>query len=95
MSYKERASNFSTSVSKVLEFLLEEFNVGKQYRTLNTIRSAISMTHSEVDGVRIGQHEIVSRFMKGIFNSRPPMPRYTSTWNVDIILRYLSSLPEN
>ena len=85
----------SAPLSEILDFLLEEYNTGKQYRTLNTIRSAISMTHSEVDGVRVGQHEIVSRFMKGIFNSRPPLPRYTSTWDVDIVLKYLSLLPEN
>ena len=85
----------SAPLSEILEFLLEEFNSGKQYRTLNTARSAISMTHSEVDGVRVGQHEIVSHFMKGLFNSRPPLPRYTSTWDVDIVLKYLSALPED
>jgi len=53
------------------------------------------MTHSEIDGVRVGQHETVSRFMKGLFNCRPPLPRCTSTWDVDIVLKYLSSLPEN
>ena len=33
--------------------------------------------------------------MKGLFNSRPPLPRYTSTWDVDIVLKYLSALPED
>ena len=47
------------------------------------------MTHEEVDG------ELVSRFMKGIFNSNPPTPRYSATWDVDIVLKYFSSLPEN
>ena len=53
------------------------------------------MTHEEVDGVQVGQHELVSRFMKGIFNCNLPAPRYTSTWDVDIVLEYLSSLPDN
>ena len=53
------------------------------------------MTHEEVGGVQVGQHELVSRFMKGIFNCNPPAPRYTSTWDVDVVLKYLSSLPEN
>ena len=85
----------SAPLKDILEFLLSQFQAGKQYRTLNTIRSAISMTHEEVDGVRVGQHELVSRFMKGIFNSNPPTPRYSATWDVDIVLKYLSSLPEN
>lgn len=72
-----------------------QFEAGKQYRTINTIRSAISMTHAEVDGVRVGQHPLVSRFLKGVFNSRPPAPRYTCTWDVGVVLTYLENSPEN
>ncbi len=66
----------------------------KQYRTINTLRSAISMTHHEIDGTRIGQHPLVSRFLKGVFNS-PPAPRYSSTWDVDVVLNYIMNLPDN
>lgn len=72
-----------------------QFEAGKQYRTINTIRSAISMTHAEVDGVRVGQHPLVSRLLKGVFNSRPPAPRYTCTWDVGVVLTYLENSPEN
>ena len=58
----------SAPVRDVLEFLFEQFEMGKQYRTTNTLRSAISMTHDEVDGTRVGQHPLVSRFLKGVFN---------------------------
>ena len=40
--------------------------MGKQYRTINTLCLAISMTHNEVDGTWVGQHPLVSRF-KGSF----------------------------
>ena len=33
--------------------------------------------------------------MKGVSNSRPPCPRYTSTWDVDIVLEYIINLGEN
>ena len=46
----------------------------------NSYRWAISMTHGEIDGVVIGKHSLVSRVMKGIYNQRPPQPRYSSTW---------------
>ena len=86
---------FSAPLRHVLEFLYDQFELGKQYRTINSLRSAISMTHHEVDGVRVGQHPIVSRFLKGIFNSRPPAPRYSVTWDVDVVLQYLRGLPQN
>ena len=33
--------------------------------------------------------------MKGIANERPPMPRYTTTWDVAKVTTYLSTLGEN
>ena len=43
----------------------------------------------------MGQHPITIRFLRGIFNSRPPAPRYTTTWDVDRVLIYIHNLPEN
>ena len=75
---------------------MEQFDAGKQYRTINTVWSAISMTHSEVDRLQVGQkHLLVTRFLKGVFNSSPPAPCYSSTWDVNIVFSYLRSLPDN
>ena len=30
--------------------------------------------------------------MQGVFNSRPPCPKYSTTWNVDVVINYLHSL---
>ena len=67
----------------------------KQYRTINSYRSAISMTHAPVDGVVVGNHPLVSRLMKGVFNSRPPQPRYAVTWDVGLVLNHIMSLGRN
>ena len=53
------------------------------------------MTHNEIDGVRIGQHALVCRFLKGVYNCRPPRPKYSSTWEVDIVLDYTRTLQDN
>lgn len=54
------------------------FKQGLQHSSINTIRSAVSMTHNPVEGTPIGQHPSVSRLMRGIHNTHPPKPRYTS-----------------
>jgi len=51
--------------------------------------------HEKVDGHNVGQHPLISRLLKGIFHDRPPLPRYTSTWNVQTVLNYLEGLGEN
>ena len=37
-------------------------------------------------------HPLVKRFVAGVFNTRPPMPRYTQVWDIGIVISYLRSL---
>ena len=76
-------------MTDVINFLAELYEAGYSYRSLNSYRSAISSTHEKVDGQLVGQHPIVTRVLKGVFNSRPPKPRYTSTWKVSQVVTWL------
>jgi len=78
-------------VSEVLDFLLSLFDKGLQYRTLNVYRSAISTTHLPVEGLPLGSHALVKRFMKGVFELRPALPKYQYTWDVSRVLSLLKS----
>ena len=82
---------FSGPVKEVVNFLAQG---GYQYRSLNSYRSAISSVHETVDGYAVGQHPLVTRLMRGIFNDRPPVPRYSSTWNVQEVLTHIASWGE-
>ena len=72
----------STPISNILQFLDEQFDTGLQYRSVNTLRSAISTTHTNIDGMAVGRHPLVSRLLKGMFNVRPPLPHYSHSWDV-------------
>ena len=74
-----------------MEFLADQYDLGLQYRSINTLRSALSTTHPQVDEVNVGSHPLVQRLLKGIFNSRPPAPRYNGTWDVSTVAEYLRS----
>ena len=86
---------FLCSISHFVNFLAAQFERGLQHRSINTIRSAISVTHEQVDGSPIGQHPVVTRLMKGVYNSRPPEPRYSSSWRVSEVTKYLKQLGQN
>lgn len=43
----------------------------------------------------LGEHPAVVRLMKGIFNSNPPKPRYTTTWKVETVTTLLQSWGPN
>ena len=38
------------------------------------------------------KHPLVSRLRKGIFQEKPPRPKYTEIWDASIVLIYLESL---
>ena len=76
-------------------FLADLFRKGYEYRSLNAYRSAISSVHTEIEGCSVGQHPLISRILKGAFNSRPPKPRYETTWDVAQVLRWMENLGPN
>ena len=93
--YSRNIDPIHGGIQPFLDFLSEVFKEGLEYRSINVIRSAVSTTHAPLEGSPIGQHPLVSQLMKGIYNSRPPKPHYTCTWDVDIVVRYLKGLGSN
>ncbi|KAJ8041056.1 hypothetical protein HOLleu_11755 [Holothuria leucospilota] len=62
-------------------------NIG--YSALNTARAAISSLVSLTDGYTVGNHPLITRYFKGVFNLKP---RYNQTWDVRLVLNYLRKL---
>jgi len=61
---------------------------------LNTAQSALSCILKPVNGITFGAHPTVTRFLKGVFESRPTVSRYTETWDVGTVLRHLKTIPK-
>ena len=83
----------STSIGNIANFLTGIFGEGKSHSTLNTYRSAISMSHDKVDGASVGQHSALCRLLQGMYNARPPRPKHTTIWNVDQVIGHIRSRP--
>lgn len=73
-----------------VNFLSESFGKGFQYCFLNSYQSAISVVHGKVDGYSMGQHPLVSRLLRGVFNEWPPLPKYSSLEDWVHMYLYLS-----
>ena len=43
----------------------------------------------------VGKHHRVCSLLTGVFNSKPPRPRYTFIWDVEKVLTYLNGLKQN
>ena len=72
----------------MINFLGELYLGGLGYSAINSARSALS-TFITVEGMPAGQHELVKKFMRGVFNLRPALPKYTNIWDVDVVLKLM------
>lgn len=57
------------------------------YESINMARGTLSAIGIMVEGCRAGNHPLVNRFLRGVFNLRPSTPRYATTWDVKLVLQ--------
>ena len=72
-----------------LTFLYHEENIDRRYSAINTAQSALSSVLPCRNGQTFGKDQIVTDFMRGVFNLRPPKPRYADIWDPDRVLNFL------
>ena len=80
------------TVEQALEFFTLLYAQGLSYSAINTARSALSSYIILDDGTILGQRRLVSRSLKGNFQTKPPLRRYSETWDVSVVLHYLQGL---
>ena len=63
---------------------------GLSYSTVNTAKSMLSsILQLNINSLLpVGQLPTLKRFMKGIYELRPSLPRYTATWDLSSVLNY-------
>lgn len=77
---------FEASSSMIITFLVDQYNKGASYGTINSHRSALSL----LLGSNVGSDEQVKRLLKGIYRNKPTRPKYNSTWDPQIVLNHVS-----
>ena len=82
------------SLKDGLQFMSMKKSQGSKYGVLNNIRSALS-TITVVGEIPFGQHQIVCRFMKGIFQNEPPTPKYDIIWDPDLVISFFKNMGPN
>ena len=87
-----KSISFRTPIHEFLTYLTELYHQGNlQYSAMNTARSAVS-TVLVIDGQPAGQHPLTRRFMRGIFNQKPALPRYNAVWDLNDVITHLRTL---
>ncbi|CAC5426543.1 unnamed protein product [Mytilus coruscus] len=75
----------------VTEYLFGD-DVSKKVKDINDAQKMKGVTLASIGCTTVINSNLISRFMKGIFNARPPFPKYSITWDVGKVFRYLKTL---
>ena len=79
-------------VEDAINFLAALFEQGLSCSAICIARSALS-SFIDIKGCNsFGEHKLVKRLIKGVYELKPSFPKYTSTWDVDVVLAYLENL---
>ena len=89
---RREISNISATIGDEINFLAYLYSDECGYSWVNTARRALSAILPVRQNLTFGSHPLVIRFIKGVFERKPPLPRYKETWDVNIVLTYLSNL---
>lgn len=79
------------SLSSIMIFLTERFHKGDTYGSLNSHRSALSL----LLGNNLTLDDQIKRLLKGAYKLRPALPKYTNTWDPQIVLNYVANWMPN
>ena len=82
---KRSINSLQPNTVKIIEFLTEEFKRGLSHNSLVLARSALGHCLS----CDIIHRSTVSTFLKGVYNLRPPTPKYFAIWNVNTLLSHI------
>ena len=82
-------------VTDVLDFLSTMFEKGHAYSTISTAKCAIATMIHIPPYESLNKHPLINKYMTGIFNLRPPKPKLSFVWDVDILYRSFEQQGDN
>ena len=89
---KENAVDvFQPGVTQGVESLVSLFHSRLGYSAVNTDRSPLSSIIILSDGSKFAEPPLVCCCLKEIYELRPALPKYSSIWDVNILLNFLET----
>ena len=81
--YQRNINPLQSTLQDGINFLAELFATGVGYSCTNTARSVLSSLFVLRGSIQFGSHQLVTRFVKGVFEVQPALPRYKDIWDVN------------
>ena len=87
-----RNKNPRPIVNHILAFLTSLHKKGLKYSAFQTARSALNNFIQICGGTDFSSHFLIKKFMQGIFNLKPSLPKYDTVCDVQVVFKYIETL---
>ena len=84
---------FTATLKDCAHFLTHLFNSGLKYKTITGYRSMLSSVLAPIGRTPVGQHPVIIRLLRGVFNKRPPLKELIPEWDLPLVLGCLQEPP--
>ena len=84
---------FTATLKDCAHFLTHLFNSGLKYKTITGYRSMLSSVLAPIGRTPVGQHPVIIRLFRGVFNKRPPLKELIPEWDLPLVLGCLQEPP--
>ena len=85
-----KVSPVEPPVQVPLAFLISLVREEKSFNQICMERSALSSVINQQQNVSFGNIPIVKRYMKGIFENNPTLPKFQFTWNFPLLFNFFA-----
>jgi len=85
----------NVSIISVINFLSKLFEDKASYSVIKAAKAALTHKVSLPTLENLGDHPLLKKFMRGVFNLKPPKAKTGFIWDVKILFDYFENLPNN
>ena len=71
------------------------FDKGHAYSTINSTKCAIATIVHIPSYNSLNKHLLINKYMTGVFNLRPPKPKLSFVWDINILFWYFEQQGDN
>ena len=88
-------SHIQPKISELLGYFTHLHNLGTSYSVLNSSKSAFFHILFLLPYLSILEHPQIIKYVKGVYNLRPPTQKITLVWDVKSLFDYFNHKGEN
>ena len=92
---QRKEDSLQPHVNTILAYFHLLFKKGSSHSTICSARAALAHILTLPGYNSISEHPLIQKYVRGIYNKKPTLPRYVEIWDINEVLTYYYNMPGN